>query len=539
MADERILIADDEVDVLDTCTRVLEMQGYQITGVHSGFEAIEAARRNTFDLLLTDIKMPGMTGLQAFRAIKQHQPEIVGVAITGYGAVDTAIEALKLGMDDLLLKPFSLDDLRGAITKALEKKRLERENARLKAIIPFFELSQAFIKVTDVDKLLQQVLQIAVQETSANLGVLELKDESSAESKFCAIMADGTVQNGGLALRLNENLIAEAIKTAQAVIWQSESSQEPFLTASADSAEVTAGVVLPLVINRESIGILGLAKKRKSGTFTRSDVELLSVLASQAAIAIQNARLFTDIRAAYENLQQLDRLKSEFVSNVSHELRAPLHTIGGFVQLLLDGKVADQATQTECLETVYRQTQHLTRLIDDLLDVSRIEAGHMQLNKAPTQMHDVIKEVVKELQPLAIQKHVSLTDQTTENLPLVLGDAQRLGQVVRNLVHNAIKFTPENGRITVSSTSSADQIVIAVEDNGTGIPAEAMSHLFERFYQVDGSSTRRVGGTGLGLYISRQLVTAHGGSIWVDSEPGVGSTFRFSVPCDKGPSAGQ
>jgi signal transduction histidine kinase len=455
------------------------------------------------------------------------------VAITGYGAVDTAIEALQLGMDDLLLKPFSLEDLRGAIAKALEKKRLGRENARLKALIPLFELSQAFMTVTDLEKLLQQVMQVAVKETAANVGALVLKDQTGAESEICAVVADGVVQNTGPVCRLNEHIIAEAMRTTQAMLWQAEASQEPFLVAGPDGADIAAGVVLPLVINREAIGVLGLAKKRRSGTFARSDVELLSVLASQAAIAIQNARLFTDIRAAYENLKQLDRLKSEFVSNVSHELRAPLHTIGGFVQLLLDGKVTDQTTQKECLETVFRQTQQLTRLIDDLLDVSRMEAGRMQLNKAPTQMHGVIQEIVSELQSLAVPKRITLTDQTMERLPLVLGDAQRLGQVVRNLVHNAIKFTPENGHITVSGSSTADQVVIAVEDNGTGIPAEAMSHLFERFYQVDGSSTRRVEGTGLGLYICRQLVTAHGGSIWVDSEPGKGSTFRFSVPRDK------
>jgi signal transduction histidine kinase len=293
-------------------------------------------------------------------------------------------------------------------------------------------------------------------------------------------------------------------------------------------------VLLPLVVNKESIGVLGLAKKRKGppGAFARSDVELLSVLASQAATAIQNARLFTDLRAAYNDLKELDRMKSEFVSNVSHELRAPLHTIGGFVQLLLAGKIEDKATQQESLETVYRQTKQLTSLIDDLLDVSRMEAGHLDLNKEPVQMHDVVRDVLRELQPLAVQKQITLTDQTTPDLPLVFADGERLGQVVRNLVHNAIKFTPENGHVAVAGITSPDQLVIAVQDDGTGIPAEAMSRLFERFYQVDSSSTRRVGGTGLGLYICKQIVAAHGGTIWVDSEPGRGSTFRFSVPRD-------
>jgi len=532
MADESILIADDEADVLDTCARVLSLQGYQVTGVHSGFEAIEIAKKQSFDLLLTDIKMPGVTGLQAFRAIKQRSPDIVGVAITGYGAVDTAIEALKLGMDDLLLKPFSLEDLRGAVAKALEKKRLTRENARLKALIPLFELSQLFMSVTELETLLQQVMKVAVQETAASLGVLILRSTSGRETEMCAVVGEGGVPSSTPTCKLNERLAEQAMTSAQPLIWQPGTDSEPFLALAPANADITAAVLLPLVVNEESIGVLGLAKKRKGATFVRSDVELLSVLASQAATAIQNARLFTDLRVAYDNLKELDRMKSEFVSNVSHELRAPLHTISGFVQLLLAGKIEDKAAQQESLKTVFRQTKQLTSLIDDLLDVSRMEAGHLDLHKEPVQMHDVVRDVLKELQPLAVQKQITLTDQTTPDLPVVVADGKRLGQVVRNLVHNAVKFTPENGHVAVSGMANPDQLVISVQDDGTGIPTEAMSHLFERFYQVDSSSTRRVGGTGLGLYICRQIVGAHGGTIWVDSEPGRGSTFRLSLPRD-------
>jgi len=282
------------------------------------------------------------------------------------------------------------------------------------------------------------------------------------------------------------------------------------------------------------IGVLGLAKQKKSEAFAPSDVEFLCVLASQAATAIQNARLFTDLRQAYDNLKELDRLKSEFVSNVSHELRAPLHTISGFAQLLLDGKIEDRAVQRECLETVSRQTEHLTRLINDLLDSSRIEAGHFELHRGPVQMREVIRQVLKELQPLALQKQVVLADETASDLPVVLADAQRMGQVVTNLVHNAIKFSAEQGRVIISSNLDRHELVLAVTDNGVGIPAGAMRHMFERFYQADGSSTRRAGGTGLGLYICKQIVEAHGGRIWVESEEGRGSVFRFTLPIQNG-----
>ena len=534
MADERILIADDEPDVLDMCSRVLALQGYQVTGVHNGFEAIEMAKKQDFDLLLTDIKMPGMSGLEAFHAIKQHRPDIVGVAVTGYGAVDTAIEALKLGMDDFLLKPFALDTLHGAIAKALEKKRLARENARLKALIPLFELSQAFMSVTEVDALLRQVMQVAVQETRASLGVLMLENKAGVSSEVCVVVSDDVASSPDPVCRLSDTIVEQAMQSQKAVLWQAESGQEPFLALAPGDAEISAAVALPLVVNMEAIGVLGLAKKIKGGAFAPSDVELLSVLASQAATAIQNARLFTDLRQAYENLKELDRLKSEFVSNVSHELRAPLHTISGFVQLLLGGKIEDKATQRECLETVSRQTGHLTRLISELLDSAKIEAGHFELHRAPVQMHDVVGQVVKELQPMALQKQVVLTDETASDLPVVLADAQRMGQVITNLAHNAVKFSAEHGHVTISSYSNPTHLVIAVQDDGVGIPAGAMQHLFERFYQADGSSTRRVGGTGLGLYICKQIVEAHGGRIWVESDEGRGSVFRFSMPAEAG-----
>jgi signal transduction histidine kinase/DNA-binding response OmpR family regulator len=530
MADERVLIVDDEAEVLETCSRALATQGYRVTGVGTSFDAIDVAQKQDFDLLLTDIRMPGMSGLQVFKAIRQYKPDIVGVAITGYGAVDTAIEALKLGMDDFLLKPFTLDGLRGSVAKALEKKRLVRENARLKALIPLFELSQAFMSVTDLNALLQQVMHVAVQETRASLGVLMLRNAASAASETCVVVSESGTTVPDAQCRLDSHVVEEAVTSGRPVVWQANGAKGAFLAQAPEGNEVSAAVALPLVVNREVIGVLGLAKRQKGEAFALSDVELISVLASQAAAAIKNARLFTDLRAANEHLQELDRMKSEFVSNVSHELRAPLHTITGFVQLLLDGKVRDKKMQQESLETVFHQTQQLTRLIDDILDASKMEEGRFGLHKASVQMHDVVQEVLLALQPVALQKHITLAGLTSPDLPLVVVDAQRMTQVLRNLVDNAIKFAPESASVIISSQNTPTELVIAVQNSGGGIPAEARQHLFERFFQADGSSTRQARGTGLGLYICKQIVEAHGGRIWVDSEEGKNSSFFFAIP---------
>lgn len=529
MAGERVLIADDEADVLDMCAKALSAEGYQVSRARSGLEAVEMAKQQDFELLITDIRMPGMSGLEAYRAIKQLDPDIAGVAITGYGAVAMVITALKLGMDDFLLKPFSLGDLSAAVSNALTRKGLEKENARLKALIPLFQLSQTFVTVTDLDTLLQGIMQVAVQATLADLGVLMLENEASESLEVRAIVTKSGAQLPGQEYRLSDTITRRATEDGQPVIWQ-ESSVERFFAQETISHQVTTAVALPLITKGEVIGTLGLGKGRAEEPFARSDLELLSVLASQAAAAIQNARLFSRIRSAYEQLKELDRMKSEFLSTVSHELRAPLHSIGGFMQLLLDDKVEDRATQREALETVARQTERLTRLINNLLDVSRMESGWLKLEKGPVQIRDVVREVVAEVRPMAEGRQIALADDTAPELPIVFADHERLAQVIRNLMHNAIKFTPSGGRIVISAAESEGNLVISVEDDGAGISGEAMPHLFERFYQADSSDTRRAGGTGLGLYICRQIVIAHGGSIWAESEVGKGSTFHLGVP---------
>lgn len=530
MPDERILIVDDEEGIVDLCIQALSREGYQIWSAHNGFEGIELAKKHDFDLVLTDIKMPGMSGLELFQAIQRSKPDIVGIIITGYGSMEAAIEALKLGMDDFLLKPFTLDDLRAAVAKALSRKRLEQENERLKALIPLFQLSQTFVTVTDLDILLKQVLQVAVQETAANFGVLMLKDEDSGHLEIRGIVTEKGAQPPSREYEINDQLAWSALHSEQPLIWRAGPGQGSFLVSEEVNKRINTAVALPLVVKGEKIGVLGLAKEKKEQAFVRSDLELLSVLASQAAIAIHNARLFTRLRSAYEQLKELDRMKSDFISTVSHELRSPLHSISGYVQLLLDGKAQDPATQRECLEIIYRQTQHLTNLINDLLDTSRMESASLALQKEPMQLYTAVQEVISELQPLADQAKITLSNNLTPGLPAVLGDKERLRRVIRNLVHNAVKFTPKGGHVTISATVETGRIVISVEDNGIGIPAEALPHLFERFYQVDSSSTRRVGGTGLGLYICKQIVAAHGGEIWVKSEVGKGSTFSFSLP---------
>lgn len=235
-----------------------------------------------------------------------------------------------------------------------------------------------------------------------------------------------------------------------------------------------------------------------------------------------------------EKQRELERMRTEFISNVSHELRTPLTSLKGFTKLMLLGKVPDPETQKEFLTIMYNQSEHLLRLIESLLEVSRIESGHFSIKKEPMQLEKVIRTAVESVGSLIAQKGMSIKEELPATLPEIEGDEGRLLQVVVNLLSNAIKFSPEGSSITVKAENTGDMLLVHVTDQGIGMPEEAQPRLFQRFHQVDGSATRSVGGSGLGLYISKQIVEAHGGRIWVKSKEGEGSTFNFSIPTGEG-----
>jgi PAS domain S-box-containing protein len=236
----------------------------------------------------------------------------------------------------------------------------------------------------------------------------------------------------------------------------------------------------------------------------------------------------TERKEAEEKLRQIDQMKSEFLSNVSHELRTPLQSIGGFAKLILNGKVPDAETQHEFLEIIDRESQHLGNLINSLLDMSRLESGRFQINKRLLPVRDIIIDVIKSFRSLARDKDITLNEDVQVELPEIEADGDRLTQVVMNLLSNAIKYSDPGGSVTVKAESQNGELLFQVTDHGIGIPEESMAHLFERFYRAEDKLAR--GGTGLGLYISKQIIEAHGGNIWAASRTGEGSTFSFTLP---------
>ena len=236
----------------------------------------------------------------------------------------------------------------------------------------------------------------------------------------------------------------------------------------------------------------------------------------------------TERKQAEEERRELDRMKSEFIANISHELRTPLHSIRGFARLMLQDKVPKPEVQMEFLGIIDNQSKNLEKLIDDLLDASRLESGRFKIQKHRLLIKDVISEVVGDFYTIASEKGITINTDIPEALPEVEADGKRLKQVLNNLLSNAIKFSNGGTHVTVTGATRDSELMVRVTDQGVGMPEEVMQHLFERFYRA--KDTARVGGTGLGLYISKQIIEAHGGHILVESKVGEGSTFSFTLP---------
>ncbi len=243
---------------------------------------------------------------------------------------------------------------------------------------------------------------------------------------------------------------------------------------------------------------------------------------------LASLRDITERKRVEEELRELDRMKSEFISSISHELRTPLHSIKGFTKLILQGKVPDPGIQKEFLTTIDKQSEHLGRLIDSLLDMSRLESGRFQIQKQRLSIKDIIHETVESFYSLASEKDTVIDEDIPATLPEIEADGERVRQVMINLLSNAVKFSNDGSSVTVKGEVNGSELLVQVIDRGIGIPEEAMQHLFERFYRAKDTMAR--GGAGLGLYISKQIIEAHGGRIWVRSKVGEGSTFSFTLP---------
>jgi signal transduction histidine kinase len=286
-----------------------------------------------------------------------------------------------------------------------------------------------------------------------------------------------------------------------------------------------------MIARGRTVGLLAADNKRTGAPIHPSTVELLQTFAAHAAVALENARLFREIADKSLQLEAASRHKSEFLANMSHELRTPLNAIIGFSEVLLErmfGEVNEK--QNEYLQDILSSGRHLLSLINDILDLSKIEAGRMELQLTTFDLPQALEGALTLVRERATRRRVALDLAVDERLGEFVGDERKIRQIVLNLLSNAVKFTPEGGRIGVAAASADGAVEISVSDTGIGIAPEDQEAVFEEFRQVGGDYAQKREGTGLGLALTRKFVELHGGKIWVKSDLGKGSTFTFTLP---------
>jgi signal transduction histidine kinase len=288
-------------------------------------------------------------------------------------------------------------------------------------------------------------------------------------------------------------------------------------------------LAVPMIAGERPLGVLDV-QADKAGRFQPEDVQVYKILAAQLAVAIQNAYFFTEQLNTAEKLREVDRLKTDFLARMSHELRTPLNSIIGFADVLLmglDGELTER--MMEDLQLIRSSGYHLRDIIGDILDMSKIEAGRLELNYETFDIHRVAAELMATASPLAEQKGLNLELSIADDVSSLSADRTRIRQVLWNIVGNAIKYT-DHGDVHVYVQRNNGEVTFVVTDTGVGIPPEELPRIFEQFRQVELPSRGSIGGTGLGLSISKSLIEMHGGRIWVESQPGKGSLFGFSLP---------
>lgn len=386
------------------------------------------------------------------------------------------------------------------------------------------------------------------------IGAINLDDTKpnafgKAQEQLLSIAANHAaiaIQNA----RLFQKLSTEEYRT-RAII---EHMADGILLINRDGSIITVNSALSRMVGIRSAAILGknihstnlhpalkavsapLKKVGHSGhlgtTVTLPGKEKTTLRIIATPVTNDNGQLLGEVRLIHDITRErhLEQLKDDFISTISHELRTPLFSIQGFVRLILNGDVSDKQTQHEFLSIIERQANHLAELVSDLLDLNRISSNALQLKMAPVDLVDILNQTISQLQGFSRKKQVQVRAKFPASLPLIQGDATRLRQVFTNLIGNAIKFTPQKGRVFVQAKANQKNVLISITDTGIGIPTEDLERIFGKFYQVEEHSTRSAEGSGLGLHIARQLVERHNGKIWAQSELGKGSTFFVQLP---------
>lgn len=519
MATERLLVVDDDPAILQLCQRILEADGYNVVEAKRGDEALARLEAEPFDLLLTDIRLPGLNGLEVTERLRERGLELTVVTMTGYSNMEMAIQALSLGVDEFLIKPFTLEGLRVTIARALEKSRLRREVTRLRTLEPLLQTARTLVSAHTPVQVYEYVFQAVsnlfqtdeIAWVELNTAEPRLHVAAAQGARYYYLQDEAAYEHGWR----DEALLLGG----EMQVWNERALRR--LPVSAEPVEWAVSVPLKTREQPFALVLAGVTTKP-----TQSDLEALNLIAAQAAATFENVNLLGEISRAYVNARELDRLKGEFINIAGHELRTPLAVLNGYARILqerLDGELKGFAKQ------IVGQAERLERIANDMLELNFLEEGHAELRLERCEVDRVVDEVVSAYRPLAQERGQSL-EAEVEEPGAVTADRAMLDVMLGSLISNAIKFSPRASHVRVSAHGDREQVTFQVQDEGKGLSLEEAAQVFDAFYQAESSLTREQGGLGLGLTLTRKMVRAHGGKIWVESERNGGSSFYISLP---------
>jgi PAS domain S-box-containing protein len=491
LPDQILLVEGNPEDarLIEEALRDVCHEGFGFAVASDLRSAIARLTKGAFDVVLLDLSLPDSQGIETVATLRQSAPLVPVIALGGPEDEEVALDALKKGAQDYLVKgkldaPLLARTIRRAIQRKLAEEALKRSLSLLQATL---ESSADGIVVVDRSRKIVNYNRRFVEMWSVPRSLLDAKDGDA----LLDFMLPQVVDPQRLRRRLDE--------------LPGEEEQGYDLLEFLDG-RIYERLSIPHVLEGSVIGWV----------WSFRDVT-------------ERRRAIEELRRARLAAEAANRAKSEFLANLSHEIRTPLNTIVGITDLLADGSA--NAEQRQYLEMLRRASGVLLGLVGDVLDLSKIEAGRIELQKAPFHLPQLVNDVVQLLQPPAAKKGLELTAVILPEVPqIVVGDQNRLRQILLNLLANAIKFT-EKGSVTarVENDLVPDMILFTMIDTGIGIPAARLASVFENFEQADPGISRQYGGTGLGLGIARRLVELMGGRLWVDSEPGRGSRFHFTA----------
>ncbi|MBF0224269.1 MAG: response regulator [Desulfobacterales bacterium] len=473
----RILIIDDEKRIRDGCQKVLEQEGFEVLSAQNGTLGLQMIENEHFDIILLDLMMPGLSGFDVLEKVKSLHPDTVIIVITGYATVEHSIEAMKKGAFDFIPKPFSPDQLRIIVSKAIEHTRalkdIATEKSRMRVLIN--HLADGVLATDNQKKI--------VLANPAFFKMVGYKGEGS----YVGISVEQVTQNENL------NTMIDKVLSSQTFI---EIVDELTEKNNGDEHETIFGV--------RSVPFMDRAG-RNLGSVT----------------------LLSDITA----LKKMDKLKSDFVGMVSHEIKSPLNSVLMQIKVILDG-LAGTITekQQEILTRASEKIKSLTDLASDLLDLAKIESGLINQERESINIAALLKDQIIFHTPKAESKNIKIHLSELPSLPLIPANKRNIEEVISNLITNAIKYTITDGNIIVSSSTDDYFLCIKIEDSGIGISEEDINRIFDKFYRIKNEKTRFISGTGLGLSIVNSIIKAHNGRIRVESQINKGTTFYVYLP---------